>query len=55
MPDLANALRCSATSTLTTWNGRVTELKRAAQVLSDENLTKFANLVIKNIAGKISK
>jgi hypothetical protein len=43
--DFASVLQCSAASSQTTWTSRVNELKRAADVLNDEELMNFAKLV----------
>ena len=45
LPDLASAMRCSATSPRTTWEARLNELKRAAQVLEDNELNEFTSLI----------
>lgn len=50
--DLAALLRCSATSPQETWRSRILDVKRAAEVLKDEQLSEFANAIeIKVIKG----
>lgn len=41
--DLASALRCSPTSPKSIWLGRLTEMRRTGQVLSDKSLIDFAD------------
>ncbi len=41
---LADALECSPASPRETWQGRILELERAAQVLTDDELSAFANM-----------
>jgi hypothetical protein len=43
--DFASVLQCSAASSQVTWTSRVQDVKRAADVLDDEELMAFANLV----------
>lgn len=43
--DFASVLQCSAASSQTTWASRVHDVKRAADVLQDQELMKFAQLV----------
>ena len=43
--DFASVLQCSAASSQTTWASRVHDVKRAADVLQDEELMQFAQLV----------
>jgi tRNA A37 threonylcarbamoyladenosine dehydratase len=43
--DLAALLRCTATSPQETWKSRILDLRRAADVLQDEQLTEFAKAV----------
>ncbi len=43
--DLAALLRCTATSPQETWQSRILELKRAAEVLQDDELSNFATAV----------
>jgi hypothetical protein len=43
--DLAAVLQCSAASSQTTWASRVQDIKRAADVLQDQELMQFAQLV----------
>ena len=53
--DLAALLRCSATSPQETWRSRILDLKRAAEVLNDEDLADFAKVVeLKVIKGAIN-
>lgn len=54
LPDLASAFRCSATSPRTTWEIRINELKRAAQVLQDDHLKEFMETSEKFIKGKVN-
>ena len=43
--DFASVLQCSAASSQTTWASRVHDVKRAADVLQDQELMQFAQLV----------
>ena len=43
--DFASVLQCSAASSQTTWASRVHDVKRAADVLQDQDLMQFAQLV----------
>lgn len=43
--DFASVLQCSAASSETTWKSRVHDVKRAADVLQDEELMSFAQLI----------
>jgi hypothetical protein len=43
--DLATVLQCSAASSQVTWASRVQDVKRAADVLQDQELMQFAQLV----------
>lgn len=43
--DFASVLQCSAASSQTTWASRVQDVKRAADVLQDQELMQFAQLV----------
>lgn len=43
--DFAAVLQCSAASSQTTWTSRVNDVKRAADVLQDQELMNFAKLV----------
>lgn len=45
LADVAAALRCSPASTAATWKSRVNELRRAADVLQDDEIMKFAEMV----------
>jgi hypothetical protein len=45
LEDFASVLQCSPASSPTTWGSRVQDLKRAADVLQDEELMSFAQLV----------
>ena len=50
--DFASVLQCSAASSQTTWASRVQDVKRAADVLQDQELMQFAQLVeIKILSG----
>lgn len=50
--DLAALMRCTATSPQETWKSRILDLRRAAEVLQDEQLADFANAVeVKVIKG----
>ena len=43
--DFASVLQCSAASSQATWASRVQDVKRAADVLQDQELMQFAQLV----------
>ena len=43
--DLAALLRCTATSPLETWESRILDVKRAAEILSDDALADFARAI----------
>ena len=43
--DFASVLQCSAASSQTTWASRVHDVKRAADVLQDQELMQFAQIV----------
>jgi hypothetical protein len=43
--DFAAVLQCSAASSETTWKSRIHDIKRAADVLQDDELMQFANFV----------
>lgn len=43
--DLAALLRCNATSPQETWKSRILEIRRAADVLNDQELSQFATAV----------
>lgn len=43
--EFASVLQCSAASSETTWKSRVHDVKRAADVLQDDELMKFAQLI----------
>lgn len=43
--DFASVLQCSAASSETTWKSRVQDVKRASDVLQDEELMSFAQLI----------
>jgi hypothetical protein len=45
LEDFASVLQCSPASSPTTWGSRVQDVKRAADVLQDEELMSFAQLV----------
>ena len=49
--DIAEALSCSPASPMATWQMRIEGLKRAAQVLQDEELGRFATVVEEIITG----
>ena len=43
--DAAAALQCSAASPMSVWSGRVNDLRRTGDLLSDESILKFADFV----------
>jgi hypothetical protein len=43
--DVAAALQCSAASPMSVWSGRVNELRRTGDLLSDESILNFADFV----------
>lgn len=45
MSDAAAALQCSAASPLSVWSGRVNDLRRTGDLLSDESILNFADFV----------
>ena len=47
--EYASALQCSAASPNSVWIGRINSLLRAAEVLKDQELTSFAEHVLKRI------
>lgn len=54
--DFASVLQCSAASSQTTWASRVHDVKRAADVLQDQELMQFAQLVeLRVLEGENSK
>ena len=54
--DFASVLQCSAASSQTTWASRVHDVKRAADVLQDQELMQFAQLVeIRILEGENNK
>ena len=54
--DFASVLQCSAASSQTTWASRVHDVKRAADVLQDQELMQFAQLVeLKVLEGENNK
>jgi hypothetical protein len=45
MSDAAAALQCSAASPISVWSGRVNDLRRTGDLLSDESILSFADFV----------
>lgn len=45
MSDAAAALQCSAASPMSVWSGRVNDLRRTGDLLSDESILNFADFV----------
>lgn len=43
--DVATALQCSAASPISVWTARVNELRRTGDLLSDQEILEFSNLV----------
>jgi hypothetical protein len=50
--ELASVMNCTAASTDSTWKTRINELRRASDVLGDEELMKFADFVSKKVLGE---
>lgn len=53
--DLAALMRCTATSPQETWNSRILDLRRAAEVLQDELLADFADAVETKVIKEMEK
>jgi hypothetical protein len=53
--DAAAALRCSPASPQTTWLSRTTEIRRAADVLKDDEIMEFADFVQNKFVNRLSK
>jgi hypothetical protein len=49
--ELASVMNCTAASTDATWKTRINELRRASDVLGDEELMRFADFVHEKILG----
>ena len=49
--ELASVMNCTAASTDATWKTRINELRRASDVLGDEELMRFAEFVQEKILG----
>jgi hypothetical protein len=43
--DAAAALQCSAASPMSVWSGRVNDLRRTGDLLSDKSILNFADFV----------
>ena len=50
--ELASVMNCTAASTDSTWRTRINELRRASDVLGDEDLMRFAEFVQKKVLGE---
>lgn len=50
--ELASVMNCTAASPDSIWKTRINELRRAADVLQDEDLMKFADFVSKKVLGE---
>lgn len=50
--ELAALMNCTAASTDATWRTRINELRRASDVLDDEDLMRFAEFVQKRVLGE---
>lgn len=53
--DAAAALRCSPASPQATWLSRTTEIRRAADVLKDDEIMEFADFVQNKFVNRLSK